>query len=152
MAVVTITDYIDVMDGDMEHGLLLKLFTSATSPVGIFKFVGADGELAFGKTGELNEAKFLTIGAGTFGSTAKAGDALAVSKYCEVKLAAELPVKTKLYLANSEEGAAGGIVTTATSTSGDELQEIGYVVNDETAGANSKLAIIDISKSSTSIA
>jgi hypothetical protein len=146
VAKVTITNYIDVMDGDGGSGLLLKLFTSATTAVSKFMFVGANGEKAFGKLASLNEARYMVIGAGTFGSTAGAGDALAVTKYCEVEIGTALNVGTKLYLANTTAGAAGEIVTDTTATVGDLLQEVGVVVNDKNAGATSKIAIIDIRK------
>ena len=146
MAVVTISEYIDVFDGDTSNGLLLKLFTSATTAVSKYMLVGADGEKAFGEVGSLNEARYFVIGAGTFGATAAAGDALAVTKYCEVKISAALNVGTKLYLANTSAGAAGQLVTDTTATSGDLLQEVGVVVNDSAAGATSQIAIIDIRK------
>ena len=144
MAKVTITDYVDVMDGDSDNGLLFKLFTSTTDEIKAFELVGADGDKAFGKAASTNEARFLVIGAGVFGKTAGKGEALACTRLAEVKLSAALNIGTKLYLANTTAGVAGELVSDLATTEFDLIQEVGVVVTDKTGGATSKFALIDI--------
>ena len=44
MAVVTIVDFLDAMDGDVSNGLFLKMFSTSTADLTKFQFIGANGK------------------------------------------------------------------------------------------------------------
>jgi len=134
MAVVTITDWIDINDGDIDNGLFVKLFSNEdTLDIKRFNLVTADGQLADG-TAELTKpcnSMVVEVEATETDGAAKAGvvEPLAISRYGDFKIATALTVGTQILLANTTEGAAGDLVTAA-GEEGDLSQVVATVIPD----------------------
>ena len=148
MSVVVITEILNIRGGNGTNGLLKKVFSTDSSAITRWKFIGANGKLATGIVGSKNEADFFVYEAGLFGS-ASANDAMAVTSDLMAYLDNAYTVGTKLYLNNTTAGTAGGIVTDITATTGDLLQEVGIVTADGTGNSTSKLAFIRIKPAKT---
>lgn len=146
MGVVTIKDYVDILDGDNSNGLLLKIPYAGTTDIEKFELIGRDGKKANGTASLVNEAEFIVVGAGTYGKavqiTSGERDALAVSKYLEVVLTSALTVGAKLYIANTSAGAEGEIVSDLSTTPDDLVQEVGFVIPDKTGGATTSTSAV----------